>query len=68
LGLAAIQKARVRQKSRLTWLRQGDANTKFFHIMVNARKKKNLIHSLQSGNGIAISQIEKHKLIYDHFL
>jgi hypothetical protein len=36
--------------------------------MANARKKKKFIHSLQSGSGVAVSQSEKHKVIYDHFL
>jgi hypothetical protein len=31
MGLAAIEKSRARQKSRLTWLRKGDANTNTFN-------------------------------------
>jgi hypothetical protein len=46
LGLATIQKSRARQKFRLTWIRLGDANTKYFHLMANARKKRNYTHSL----------------------
>jgi hypothetical protein len=34
------------KKSRIIWLRLGDANTKYFHLMANARKTKNFIHSL----------------------
>ena len=30
IGLALIEKARIRQRSRLTYIRFGDANTKFF--------------------------------------
>jgi hypothetical protein len=46
LGLAAIHKTRARQRSRLTWLQLGDANTRYFHMMANARKKRNFIPSL----------------------
>jgi hypothetical protein len=48
LGIAAVQRSRARQRPRLTWLRKGDANTKFFDIMANQRKKRNHIHSLHS--------------------
>jgi RNA polymerase-interacting CarD/CdnL/TRCF family regulator len=39
LGLATIEKSRARQQSRVTWMKKGDANTKFFHIMANTRRK-----------------------------
>jgi hypothetical protein len=47
LGLAAIQKIKLRQRSHLTWIRVGDANTKLFHLRANARRRRNYIPSLQ---------------------
>jgi hypothetical protein len=47
------------KKSRITWLRLGDANTKYFHLMANARKTKNFIHSLYNGSQEAVTHREK---------
>jgi hypothetical protein len=68
LGLTAIQKSRAKQKSRLTWLRLGDANTKYFHLMANARKKKNHIHTLTTDNGVAVSEAKKQSVIHEILL
>jgi ribosomal protein S16 len=47
----------------------GDANTNFFHIiMANSRRKKKVIHSLESNEGVTVSQQDKHKMIYNHYL
>jgi predicted ribonuclease YlaK len=40
VGLADMEKSRMRQRSRLTHIRCGDANTKLFHIRANAREGK----------------------------
>jgi hypothetical protein len=68
LGMVAIEKCMAKQKSRLNWMRVGDANTKFFHLMANSSKKKNFIQRLQSTNGLAISYQEKHRVIFYHYL
>jgi hypothetical protein len=39
-GIAAMQKARAQQHSRLTWIRKGDTNTRFFQLHANVRKKR----------------------------
>lgn len=41
LGLAVIEKSRVRQKSHLTWLRKGDANTMATMAMLNLHNNVN---------------------------
>lgn len=36
MGLSIIERARKRQASRITNLKEGDANTKYFHLKMNA--------------------------------
>jgi hypothetical protein len=67
LGLAAVEKSRAKQKSRITWLKKGDTNTKYFHLMANIRKQRNFIHALQGRNTIAYSQKAKEDLVFSHF-
>jgi hypothetical protein len=67
LGLAAIQKTQARQHSRLTWIRKGDANTRFFQMHANARRRKTYIGAIQSHDGIATSQQEKSKAAVEFF-
>jgi hypothetical protein len=67
IGLAAIQKARARQHSRLTWIRKGDANTRFFQLHANARRRKAYISAIQSEDGVAISQQDKIKVVVECF-
>ncbi|KAL5542394.1 hypothetical protein UlMin_010104 [Ulmus minor] len=40
-----------RQRSRVSWLKDGDRNTKFFHKKATARRKKNEILGLCDSNG-----------------
>ena len=64
MGLAILERIRKRQCSRITNLRAGDANTKFFHRKVNSRRRKNFIASLKKQNGWATSHEEKQSLIH----
>ncbi len=67
LGLASIERARKKQASRVTHIREGDANTKFFHLKINVRKRKNTIQRLRKDNGCAVTHGEKESTIHDHF-
>ena len=52
-----------RQKSREVWLREGDRNSKFFHISTIIQRKKNTIEALKSDQGSWITEakeIKKH--------
>lgn len=57
LGLAAIERSRARQRSRITWIKKGDANTNYFHIIANNRKKKNYIQAMHLDSEVYTSQL-----------
>jgi hypothetical protein len=67
MGLAVLERARKRQASRINYLREGDANTKFFRLRVNARRRKNLIQRLKKNDGWVTSHAEKEQHIHNHF-
>jgi hypothetical protein len=67
MGLAVLERTRKRQASRINFLREGDANTKFFHLRVNSRRRKNTIQRLKRNEGWASSHTEKAQLIHEHF-
>jgi hypothetical protein len=67
LGLAVLERLRKRQCSRITNLKLGDANTRFFHLKVNSRRHKNFISKLKSGVGWATRHEEKASIAQTHF-
>ena len=67
LGWAVIERARKRQCARATNLKEGDANTRYFHLRANGRRRKNFIQRLRVGPGWAVSHDEKQEIIHAHF-
>ncbi|KAL9682674.1 hypothetical protein QQ045_014479 [Rhodiola kirilowii] len=47
------------QRSRISWLKFGDRNTKFFHACANQRRKKNWIKELRDARGNRFSDRNK---------
>ena len=67
LGYAVIECARKKQTSRVKNLREGDANTKYFHLKANGRRRRNHIFRFQDGTGWATSHEDKSRLAQLHF-
>jgi len=67
LGLAAVEKIRAKQQSRLTGIKAADAQSKLFFLQINGRKRKNYIQKLQTKGGQVHSHSDKEQLIYQHF-
>ena len=47
-----------KQKSREVWLKEGDRNTRFFHKMANAHRRKNQIGRIRI-NGVWFTEVRK---------
>jgi hypothetical protein len=68
VALSVIERARKKQCARLACIKEGDANTRFFHLRVNARRRKNHIHRLRDNNNGWVTEHEaKEHIIHTHF-
>lgn len=67
LGLAVIEHFRKRQASRMTNLKEGDANTHFFHLKPKSRRRKNHISRLQSIDRWVVTHQEKEQVVQNFF-
>nr|CAD1823673.1 unnamed protein product [Ananas comosus var. bracteatus] len=65
--LCLQEEIRWRQRSRIHWLRAGDANTKFFHLHANRRKIKNSLSQLADGSTTFSSPEDLAKHLFHFF-
>jgi hypothetical protein len=56
LGLPSLQCCIARQESRLLWLSEGDAPTRFFHIHASAWRRRKFIRSVESDGQLLIDE------------
>jgi hypothetical protein len=57
----------MRQRSRINYLVEGDANTKFFHLQACHRNKKNHFESVSVDDMVIIHEEAKAQVIDNHF-
>lgn len=67
LGLASLERSIARQRSRITMLQDGDANTSFFHRQCTYRRQKNRIHTLNVHDRILTDQRDMVEAAFEHF-
>ena len=59
LGIAAVDRIKWRQRSRISWVKEGGSNTKLFHIQATGRRRKNFISRLSWAAGLATKHEDK---------
>jgi hypothetical protein len=62
LGLASLQRTIAHQETRLLWLSEGYAPTRFFHAHANSRWCRNFIHSVQKDGHVFLDKDQKAQL------
>ena len=67
LVLASLERTIARLWSRVRYLKEGDANTSFFHKQASFRKRKNFISKLVVGDRVVTSQEDKHQVLHEFF-
>jgi hypothetical protein len=67
LSLLVFHRTIARLRSRIGWLREGDANSKLFHMFSRYRKTKNFMASLDSDGTVHTSHDAKAQLVDDFY-
>lgn len=67
LHMASLERTIARLRSRVKHLKEGDANTSYFHKQAAYRKQKNFIARLMDGDLVVTSQEDKHKVMFDFY-
>jgi hypothetical protein len=67
LGMASLERTMARQRSRVRWLQEGDANTKLFHVVANGRRAKNFIAAVKVGEELVTAQERKNEVFTEAY-
>lgn len=67
LGLASLSRTIARQRSRIHFLAEGDANTRFFQIQACHRRRKNYIHTIKHNDNTLVTESDKRAVVDDYY-
>lgn len=67
LGLASLSRSIARQKSRYRFLKDGDANTKFFNLQACHRRRKSYIPTFTHGGRTFTTDEAKSGAVFEYY-
>lgn len=67
LGLSSMERTMARQRSRVRQLREGDANTAYFHMIARGRKRRKYISALAVDGHTVTMHADMERAISNHF-
>jgi hypothetical protein len=67
LVLASLKQTITRLRSRIGWIKEGDANTKKIHTHARHRKRKNFISMLVADSMVCTSHEDKARIVDDFY-
>lgn len=67
MRLLKAKDALIVQRSRSKWIKDGDANTRFFHNCLKVRTSRNSIKALKENDGWVVSPLEVRRRVVNYF-
>jgi hypothetical protein len=67
IGLASLERTMARQRARTRHLREGDAGTKYFHLMACHRRRKNFLFAIQHDGQTFSEEHAKSEVVFSYY-
>lgn len=67
LGLSSLERTIAWQRARVRHIAEGDANTKYFHLLARSRRRRNIITQVRAGDEIARTQDSIEEAVSLHY-
>jgi hypothetical protein len=67
LGLSSLERTMARERSRVRQLREGDANTAYFHLIARGRRRRNYIPALSVQGHVITNHDDMELALHSHF-
>lgn len=65
--LSRVQASMCWKEARMTWLQEGDANSKFFHVVMSSKQRSNDIQLIKV-NGIQVEGVQNiREAVFNYF-